>query len=131
MFFGPTLREAPSARCCLCSRKKADVRFLVVGLIGAVCEDCTALCVRILGDKIGNPAGPYQRLSGKLELLPTEPAPDQLTVDINKDIAEIFPDEASVNNALQPLANLIRAEVALHSKEALAQLAEEPDENQP
>jgi hypothetical protein len=105
-------REAPDARCVLCARPKANVRYLVQGVVGSVCSDCVPSCVQALGDKLGDPGASHRSffLTRKLKLVPNETdQPQGLTVEIDADIAAVFQDGESINAALRPLVVLINA----------------------
>ena len=97
----------------LCARKREQVTKLVVGYIGAICPDCVAMCAEILKGEPADPGASYRSSLGrKIEVVPTNAEPQtKLTVEIDPDVAEVFPDSASINAALKPLAVLITSHV--------------------
>jgi hypothetical protein len=94
------MAKSPERRdqCCLCGKTKEQVRKLIVGLHGAVCGDCIALCCDILHIPIPKEAAPLET-----ETFELDPA-DAYTLEVPPQLANTFPDPVTVLELLAILA---------------------------
>ena len=85
--------------CCLCGKTKEQVKKLIVGLHGAVCNDCIDLCNDILHNA---PDGYRKGAPPDLELMERG-----YTLDVVPAVARVFPDPAELTEILIMLARSV------------------------
>ncbi len=71
------------------------------------------MCADILKGEPADPGASYRSALGrKIEVVQTGAEPQaKLTVEIDPEVAKVFPDAATINAVLQPLAVLITSHV--------------------
>ncbi len=67
--------------CCLCGEDQAHVKKLIMGIKGAVCVDCVALCANILAADVRSSAGEAGDQASKYRTQPEVVAPPGATGD--------------------------------------------------
>ena len=61
----PALRRGSATRCSFCFKISRDVRKLVAGLDGRICDECVALCVSAIEDDGGQADGQRRTSNGQ------------------------------------------------------------------
>jgi|GEM_PF-3377673 len=88
----------PRDQCCLCGKKNEQVKKLIVGLHGAVCDGCLELCRDILDNA---PRAVAQSMPSQEEMA------KGYSLDVLPSIARIFPDPAELTEILMMLARSV------------------------